>query len=314
MLRFHDPRVVPIGAAGLAWLVLTGGASAADDGVETASDQGRLELAVDAGVLTLQARDVPLADVLAAIGQRAGFDVSVKGDANTPISVVLAAVPLEEALRQLLREGSYAFLYDKSSVYPARRIVKVHVYAFEEASAVVERDEAVTLEPEVSATPGEPMRQDDEAAPLISPHDPLEDRLEFTRIEARGAKPTSATDLITLLREDEYANVRGLAAAALGRLGGAEAGEALAEALSDRDRRVRRRATRALGQAWGHQAVEPLSQLLMEERARSVRRVAAYTLSRINSAAAVQALEPLQYDLDPRVRRIAALALERAKD
>jgi hypothetical protein len=307
MLRSRSPMRLHLGAAGVAWLVLAGGAGgapAADEGGKRAASPGRLEVALDQGALSVRAAGVPLAAVLGAIAARAGFALSVRGALDAPVSVTLAEVPLEDGLRQLLGRGSFVFLYDHPGADPTRKLVEVRGQVSEEAAALPGRDRAADV----------PAPHDDADVPAISPYDHIEDRLEFARIEARAGRPKSAEDLVTLLLEDEHAGVRGLAASALGRLGGAEAGEALIEALADRDRRVRRRAARALGEARGGQAVAPLAALLAEERAREVRRVAAYTLSRIDGEAARRALKPLQRDHDPQMRRIATFALEAAED
>lgn len=292
-------------AAALAWLALSASsAPAAGEGGETAPPSPRLELAVDSGSLTLRAEAVPLGEVLAAIGARAGFEVSVRGAVERPVTVVLTEVPIEAGLRQLLGSGSLLFAYDPPDGGPERRLVEVRALVAEAA-------------PPLRSTPvgrhDQPESAGDAPLPAISPYDPLEARLEFARAARRG-RPQAPEELETLLLEDEHAHVRGLAAAALGRRGGAAAGEALVEALSDRDWRVRRRAARALGDAWGDQAVEPLADLLAEERSRSVRRVAAYALSRVHSEAANEALAALRYDRDPSVRRIAAVALAPAGD
>jgi HEAT repeats len=310
MPRCHDLLLACLGAAGLASLILAGGTLAADDAGKAVEDSRRPEVAIHAGVLTVQAHGVPLAEVLAAIGQRAGFEVTVRGAVDARVSVVLAEVPLEEGLRQLLRGRSFAFLYDRARAHPAAKLVEVRVYALEKTAAQPEPGRAAASTSKPSAMSGDANHH----APVISPFDPLEARLEFARIEARRGKPTSPEDLITLLLEDEHAQVRGLAASALGRLKEPAAGDALVDALTDRDGRVRRRAVRALGEARGQQAVAPLAALLLEERTRGVRRVAAHTLSRIGGDAAMQILEPLQFDLDPQVRRIATFALEPAED
>lgn len=294
-------RLMLAGAVGL----LVGGTCVhAEQAVEPSAEvPGHLEMDFGDGALTLEAQGVPLGDLLAAIGERAGFAVSLRGDSHTPVSVSLAEVSLEEALRKVLGEGSIVFFYDGTQEGSARRLVNVRAVAT--SSAQPDGDQ-----PEIQALPSEALRADEDAAPLISPFDPLEDRLAFARGQARNAGPKAGEGLMTLLLEDQDVNVRGMAASALGRLGGAEAGEVLVEALVDRDRRVRGRAVRALGRAWGYQAVTPIADMLAEERSRNVRRIAAYALSRIPGEAARQALEPLQSDPDRQVRRIASRALE----
>ena len=299
-------------AAASAWLLAASGAGVLAEGriAPATDDRDRLGVVVDQGVLTLRAEDVPLSDVLAAIAERAGFELSVRGKADTPITADLTSVPLAQGLQQLLEGASAVFLYDQPLGDPARNLVGVRVHLFEAAALQQE----VASAPAPDAVAAGPEGSGNEEEPAISIYDPLEDRLAFARTQARLGRTSSPEEVTTLLLEDEHANVRGLAAAALGRRGGAEAGEALVEALSDSDWRVRRRAARALGQAWGYQAVEPLAELLSEESSRSVRRIAIYTLSRIEGDAAREALAALQDDPDPNVRGIATFALEPAED
>ncbi len=71
-----------------------------------------INVSVHEGLLTLRAMDAPLADVLASIGEAAGFRVVFKGAMDTPVSWTLTDVPLEKALRRLLGRGSYVMTYD----------------------------------------------------------------------------------------------------------------------------------------------------------------------------------------------------------
>jgi hypothetical protein len=94
---------------------------------------------------------------------------------------------------------SFAFLYDRARAHPAAKLVEVRVYA-EETAAQPEPGRAAASTSTPSAMSGDANHH----APVISPFDPLEARLEFARIEARRGKPTSPDDLITLLLEDEH--------------------------------------------------------------------------------------------------------------
>ena len=76
------------------------------------------------GLLTLQARDVPLDDILRAIGANAGFDVVVKGDHSAPVSRSFSALALEEGLRRLLGGTSFVMFYGGTG--GADRLVLLH--------------------------------------------------------------------------------------------------------------------------------------------------------------------------------------------
>lgn len=314
-------------AAGFIGLLVAcgaGGASAAADEARSAGAESRLEITVDEGQLALRAEEVPLVNLLSAIGEHAGFEVSIRGEPGPPISVSFIDEPIEEALRRLLRERSAAVVFTHSNADGERHLSAVRVRLLQtgaDPTGVGAADAASASEVSGGTSSGagsltahEPHQP--RADYVVTPYHPREERLRFARSTARARQPSSAEseNLTMLLSEDPDSTVRGLAAAALGRLGGADAGEALAEALSDRNWRVRRRAVRALGQTWGNQAIEPLAKLLAKERARRVRRVAAYTLGRLGGEAARETLEPLRDDPDPHVRRIANLALGDPKE
>ena len=116
-----------------------------------------------------------------------------------------------------------------------------------------------------------------------------------------------------VLRQDSQANLRGLAAMRLGKLGEAAAAAApeLAAALADRDEGVRRKAADALA-LLGPAAVAPTMQKL-DATDVGVRRLAAFVLGKLGADAkpALDALRKLQQDSDPEVKQLAELAVRR---
>lgn len=73
-----------------------------------------IEVEFEEGRLTLSVRDTPLAEVLQAIGEKAGIAIEIHGDLAAPITESLTNVPLEEGIRQLLRDRSFAIKYAPS--------------------------------------------------------------------------------------------------------------------------------------------------------------------------------------------------------
>jgi len=116
-----------------------------------------------------------------------------------------------------------------------------------------------------------------------------------------------------ILRQDSQANLRGLAATRLGKLGSAAAAAApdLTETLADRDEGVRRKAADALA-ALGPAAVAPTMQKLDATDA-GVRRLAVFVLAKLGADAkpALDALRKLQQDSDAEVKQLAELAVRR---
>jgi hypothetical protein len=89
------------------WLVLTGlacpRAQAASIALEPPSTSGNMVLEVEGGRLTVKLADVPLETVVEEIGRQGHIAVTVQGPLRTTISLEFRQVPMEEALRRLLR-------------------------------------------------------------------------------------------------------------------------------------------------------------------------------------------------------------------
>jgi hypothetical protein len=264
--------------------------------VARAAEDERLSVAIDGGLVSLDAHDAPLADVLRAIGEQAGIVVSVQGGAGPRISRSLSGKPLSEALELLLGEAASGVIYKRASGRLAElrvRLMSVQAAAHAASTPSVARSEPGAL-------------AEDRA---IAPDAPREDRLAFVRETARAPRADALDVLSALLLEDDAPLVRRSAAAALGRLRDEAAGEALSAALADRDRHVRRLAARGLGEHGGELAIGALGRVLIEERVPTVRRMAAWALSRMGHEAALAALDMARLDLDPTVRKIAEAAL-----
>lgn len=76
----------------------------------------------DGGELALAARDVPIAEALAAVSAEGGFALDVagaEGRQRPPANLVLPMSPLEDVLRELLRGRNHAIVYDEGGT-PSR--------------------------------------------------------------------------------------------------------------------------------------------------------------------------------------------------
>jgi HEAT repeats len=286
--------------------LLMGGAIGAEPGNRTAlSAEGeQLSVAMEDGIVTIEAREVPLAEVLRAIGEQAGIVVMVEGGDGDRISRSLSDVSVSEAIRLLLGDVPSAVTYKTLS----GQLAEIHVRLVARQAAARAPDASGTGSVD-SSDPEAPLED-----PEITPDDPHDHRLAFVRKAARAPQADALDALSALVLEDDDPLIRGSAAAALGKLSGAGAREALGAALADRDHRVRRRVARVLGEQGGEFAVDALSRVLMEERVPKVRRMAAWALSRMGDEAALSALEMARHDLDPTVRNIAEAARTHFED
>jgi hypothetical protein len=88
----------------LRWLVLVATLIfPASGGAEPAQAPAILGVTVEAGAVSLDAREVPLRDVLQAIAARADLELSIHGESDRRVTLRLDGVLLEEAIRRLVR-------------------------------------------------------------------------------------------------------------------------------------------------------------------------------------------------------------------
>ena len=129
-------------------------------------------VAVHDGQLSVDLREAPVREVLAAIGQQAGLRVHVDGAANRTVNAQFTDVELDQGLRRLLRAASlsYALLYAQG---PAAMVVLQEVRVFGEArdaaparhnqASIVRAQRAATLRPAI--TQEDHMEPEQEAEP-----------------------------------------------------------------------------------------------------------------------------------------------------
>lgn len=240
------------------------------------------------GRLTVDARDVPLPDLLGLVARRASFRLTF---ARAPIETVTAAfsdVPLDEAVRRLLRGHSFVLVYEAD-----QRLSEVRLVGPDGAATLSVADRR-------HAGPGESAERAAEiAAPTPVP-------------AAAPVHPTpTVRELARTVAEDEDAAVRARATAALAALGGADAISALRTALEDAAAIVRVHAVHALSRAERAAAIPVLSAVLAGDRDPQVRLAAARALGSVPTADARLALEGATRDANPAVRDEARRALAR---
>ncbi len=122
--------------------------------------------------------------------------------------------------------------------------------------------------------------------------------------------PVAVPALLEALREEDDGKVRTQAATALGMIGDPEAVDDLIHALETGDEEMRTQATRALGEIGDERALGALSHALRTDGLPHVRQLAAWALGQTGNAAAIEPLaQALGTDGASLVRRSAAAAL-----
>ncbi len=104
-------------------------AVARGEAAKQAEPSGSVEVEIRHGLLTLQAKNAPLSDVIQAIGNEAGFETIVKGQIDDLMNRSMDEMRLERALRYLLDGVSNVMFYAPSEDGSRpRRLVEVRLY------------------------------------------------------------------------------------------------------------------------------------------------------------------------------------------
>ncbi len=261
------------------------------------------EVVLRHGLLTVHATDMPLAELLRAIGERAGFRVVIKGYLNAPVTWSFTEAPVDKALRRLLQNTSSVLIYAPARDGGTGPLVEV--------IALTTKADAAPRTTQIARTIPARRTEVSGGTSVVSLIEDREDRLRAVRRLANKPDAAATKYFALLLSEDEDPLIRRIAAMALGKIGGAQAEATLTAALEDEDALVRGRAIQALARKWGHKAVGPLGKTLMEDPDPTVRRQAALSLGRMSGEEALEALYAAQGDPDYAVRRAVAFALTR---
>lgn len=261
-------------------LLLTSIVGARLAGADVAPSRPTLEVTVEQGLVTVDVRQAPLADVLRRIGERAGFALTIRGDLNRPVTQGFSGVLLEDGLRRLTRGESVALVYASRRPGGPPRLTELLVYAA-------------------------PPR-------LARPRESAFRPAKFQRIFALARRRDAAAvaDLAGFLAGDPDPLVRSRAADALGGIEGAAAIAALTRARADEAASVRIRVLMALRRLEGPAAVGSLRDALVADPDASVRRAAARAIGTLRIETARAALESALGDREESVRRAVTAALQ----
>jgi len=261
-------------------------------------------------LLTTSVAGAPLQSVLEAIARESGVKILIFAPTEERITVEFREVPLDVALRRLVREKNYVFIYSRSRPRAdagarSQRLKEVHVYPGP-AEAIAR--------PEPTAAPDASRATSPAVEGLARVL--LEAEPRVLRKRAAGALGTMRDQLATdalrrALAQDDDASVREAAARSLGKTWDEDAVAPLASAVvDDPDAFVREAAATGLGETWSEAAVEPLARALATDPRAAVREVAAVGLGRTWSEAAIEPLtRAAATDPSARVRESAAKAL-----
>ena len=241
-----------------------------------------IELALERGMLTLTVTNVPLADVLQAMGEQAGFKVIVHRDLDTSVTASFTRFPLDRAIFRLVGDTSMVMIYTafQGDVGPGP-LAEVHLYSTPSTRVVAA---------------GQPTGAGETGRGA---------RLRDVRTLVEQPDYAAVDDLAWIVVEDEDPVVRRMAAAGLGMVGGDQAVAALAQALADEDNTVQTRAIYALSKIGDDEAARALGEVLTGDSDAQMRRHAARALARLGSEEARRVLLAATSHPDETIRSAA---------
>jgi hypothetical protein len=289
----------------------------------TSSPASVLDVIVSGGEVTVDVRGVSLAQVLQAVGQRAGVELTLRGDLSAPITQSFSGVPLEEAFQRLAAGHSVVVTYAVAPGDSSRRGRLTEVWVLGRSTATdisvaVGGMPGTTSVASTQRNRGEPRlssRRDQEAedrAPVATLHFPLGGWLSGIQAladEANRGGEGAVARLTDISASEPDALVRQQAVAALGRLQGRDVEPVLTAALADDDASVRMQAVRGLRGTGTETAVQALAGALRGDADPSVRLAALDALMSFPGRAMLQGLVNAAADPDARVRDAAARGL-----
>ncbi len=189
----------------------------------TSQPSASQKVTVERGVVTVDVRDMPLADVLRNISEQSGINIEVHSGGSVKVTQSFSDVGVDEGIRRLAPAYNVVLVYGNDESKPgASRLVEVHVYETSSKSPVT-----AVVNPQQRSTQLSKVR-------------------ELSR-EARRADPGAVLSLTGLLAGDPDPAIRRSAAEALAGVRSPEAVTALRGGLSDQDPTVRGRSLHVAG-------------------------------------------------------------------
>ncbi len=288
-------------------------------------DAPDIRVRIDSGLLTLQADDASLADVLTVIGQQSGIEIIMQGDLDSPVTKSFVDEPLGGAIADLLRDTIFVMTYGKAlAENDPPPLVQIRVIARSASPAAPvtpstgnytatastgdyseDHTEAAIAARRAMALGFEPVPENDVG--LFAELAGLENNQRQYAMQWLGEQGDAEAigALGRFLALDDDPAIRNEAALALGDIGNEAASQALVLGLGDRNPDVRFQIVEAMGGVAGQSTTLVLGQILFSEPDPEVRISAIAGLGRWRSEAARAFLEAATEDQDLDARRIA---------
>jgi hypothetical protein len=266
-----------------------------------------IDVAADGGLLTVDVRNAPLAQVLRTVAERAGIEITVRGDVSAPVTLTFAALPLEEAIRRIARGYPLAFTYAAPADDSAPAVMTA-VWVMERSATTAGAVNAAN-ESRPSFIGAEPTGRGGPEATSELAVAPRPGKIQRLAGDADHGNEVALSALAEMVSSDADADVRRQAVAALGRLARPALEPLLTAALTDADVDVRLGAVRGLRRFGTETAVASLATTSTGDADPGVRFAALSALMSFPGQTMVQGLVRAAADPDGRVRDAAARGL-----
>ncbi len=196
--------------------VLAVGLSYTQAGQAEESSPASIAVQVEQGLLSVDARNAPLGDVLEAIAEQADIRLVTKGGLDTSVTSSFVAVPVNQGIQRLLGNISSVLIYAPSDDGDMGRLVAIHTLRRKADRA----DDSMKVARTIPTLPTHqmPNAEGSQPRPTVSLDDDRKDRLWAVRRLIRKPNAASVKDLALLLSQDEDPVIRRIAASGLGRL------------------------------------------------------------------------------------------------
>lgn len=269
---------------GLSWLSTTteGGETSTAREKELHSVAGPHLVWFADGCLTVKAQDVPLGELIDEIAKKSGVTVAKHVALDRRVSLEFHRLPLEQALRRILRHRSFVLEYAEPVPGQPSAVARVRTLSILPQGHERYSAKAAAVRPMTSG-PSEA----DVTARIWELQAALASGDAQTReeavVELGESERAEAVGPLSLALADANEDIREAAVFSLTDIGGAHAAKALDIALADRDPRVREAAVDALGEIGGEVAIALLERAL-SDKVKFVREAAAEMLDELRGA------------------------------
>src|SRR5262249_44370491 len=126
LLRAHLRRLMYVSTLLISLALTLYGGSLCAQGAEP-TPPVPLDVKIERGTLTVNVHNAPLAQVLRVIGERAGIQVTVRGDVSGPVTQSFAGVPLDDGIKRLTQGYSLVLIHAAAGKSKAARLTRVWV-------------------------------------------------------------------------------------------------------------------------------------------------------------------------------------------